>query len=224
MGPIRWWGQLVTTNGNKLQPGSVLVDPLLLDRLGISVGDPLVIGVKQFTVADSIDKEPDALASGIAFGPRVIMGLDDLSETDLLQPGVIVRWISRVKMAGTPSLSQIDGVIEQIREAYPDAGWRIRSRANAAQGLARNIDRFAAFPGFGRARLTDNRRGWHRQCGASLYFCAPVDHRELQVFGCSQLADRWHLFDADSVYRFDRHCHWCLFRSTGPLDPASGGA
>ena len=138
-------GQLVTTNGNKLQPGSVLVDPLLLDRLGISVGDPLVIGVKQFTVADSIDKEPDALASGIAFGPRVIMGLDDLSETDLLQPGVIVRWISRVKMAGTPSFSQIDEVIEQIREAYPDAGWRIRSRANAAQGLARNIDRFAAF-------------------------------------------------------------------------------
>nr|WP_321461542.1 FtsX-like permease family protein [uncultured Cohaesibacter sp.] len=138
-------GQLVTSHGKALAPGSILVDPLLLDRLDLSVGDALVIGVKQFTIADSIAKEPDALASGIAFGPRVIMGLDDLDATDLLQPGVIVRWITRLKMAGTPSLSRIDAVIEQIRETFPDAGWRIRSRANAAEGLARNIDRFAAF-------------------------------------------------------------------------------
>ncbi len=138
-------GQLVTTNGKSLAPGSIIVDPLLLDRLDLSVGDPLVIGVKQFTIADSIANEPDALASGLAFGPRVIMGLDDLGETNLLQPGVIVRWITRVKMEGSPSLAQIDRVIEQIREKFPDAGWRIRSRANAAEGLSRNIDRFAAF-------------------------------------------------------------------------------
>ena len=138
-------GQLVTTSGKSLAPGSIIVDPLLLDRLDLSVGDPLVIGVKQFTIADSIASEPDALASGLAFGPRVIMGLDDLGETNLLQPGVIVRWITRVKMEGSPSLAQIDRVIEQIREKFPDAGWRIRSRANAAEGLSRNIDRFAAF-------------------------------------------------------------------------------
>nr|WP_319514679.1 FtsX-like permease family protein [uncultured Cohaesibacter sp.] len=138
-------GDLVTTNGKTLAPGSLIVDPLLLDRLGLSVGDPLVIGVKQFTIADSIADEPDALASGIAFGPRVIMGLDDLQATDLLQPGVIVRWITRLKMDGDPSLSQVEAVIEQIRAEFPDAGWRIRSRADAAQGLKRNIDRFAAF-------------------------------------------------------------------------------
>nr|WP_321524172.1 FtsX-like permease family protein [uncultured Cohaesibacter sp.] len=138
-------GTLVTTNGHPLAPGSVIVDPLLLERLGLAVGDPLVIGVRHFTIADSIVDEPDALASGLAFGPRVIMGLGDLQTTDLLQPGVIMRWTTRIRMAGTPSLSQIDAVIAQIREKFPDAGWRIRSRANAAEGLARNIDRFAAF-------------------------------------------------------------------------------
>ncbi|WP_321336627.1 FtsX-like permease family protein [uncultured Cohaesibacter sp.] len=138
-------GDLVTTNGTPLAPGSLIVDPLLLDRLGLSVGDPLVIGVKQFTIADSIADEPDALASGIAFGPRVIMGLDDLQATDLLKPGVIVRWITRLKMDGDPSLADVEAVIEQVRQAFPDAGWRIRSRADAAQGLKRNIDRFAAF-------------------------------------------------------------------------------
>ena len=138
-------GTLTTKNGKKLSKDTVLVDQLLLERLGLSVGDPLMVGVKRFSIGDVIDREPDALATGVAFGPRLLMSLDDLEATDLLQPGAIVRWINRVAMDGTPDLAAVRAVIETIKEAYPDNGWRIRSRANAAQGLARNIERFAAF-------------------------------------------------------------------------------
>ncbi|WP_316858289.1 FtsX-like permease family protein [uncultured Cohaesibacter sp.] len=138
-------GTLETLNGKGLFEGGLVVDPLLLERLGLEVGDPLIIGVKQFIISDVISSEPDALASGMAFGPRVLMTLKGLDETNLLQPGVIVRWITRLKMTGAASLDDIDKAIAEIREAFPDAGWRVRSRANAAEGLSRSIDRFAAF-------------------------------------------------------------------------------
>ena len=138
-------GSLKTVGGEGLTRGEVLVDPVLLERLGLKTGDPLVIGVKTFTIGDEIAEEPDALATGMALGPRILMVLDDLEETELLQPGAIVRWIGRVAMAGEPDLDRVKGVIEEINQAWPDNGWRIQSRADAAQGLSRNIERFAAF-------------------------------------------------------------------------------
>ena len=138
-------GALKTDGGNQVAKDSLIVDPILLERLNLKVGDSISVGVKTFTIGDVIASEPDALATGMAIGPRLLMTLEDLNETDLLQPGAIVRWIGRVAMEGEPSLSQINAVISQIKEAYPDAGWRIQSRANAAQGLSRNIERFAAF-------------------------------------------------------------------------------
>ncbi|WP_373236779.1 ABC transporter permease [Cohaesibacter celericrescens] len=138
-------GSLDTKAGGKLSDGVVIADPLLLDRLELNVGDPLVVGVKTFTIGDVIANEPDALATGMALGPRLLMMQSDLQQTDLLQPGSIVRWINRIAMAGDPDLASVGAVVEQIKQAYPDNGWRIRSRAEAARGLARNIERFAAF-------------------------------------------------------------------------------
>ncbi|SNY90595.1 putative ABC transport system permease protein [Cohaesibacter sp. ES.047] len=138
-------GTLETRNNTALSDGEVLADPMLLERLGLSIGDDLVIGVKRFKIGDVVTFAPDELAGGVAFGPPVLMKLEDLDGTELLQPGAIVRWTTRLAMPGNPDLQAVNGVIEQIREAYPDNGWRVRSRANAAQGLSRNIERFAAF-------------------------------------------------------------------------------
>ena len=138
-------GALTTGDGATLSDDKLLVDPLLLERLDLKVGDPLVVGVKTFTIADVIATEPDALATGMAIGPRLLMSLEDLQQTDLLQPGAIVRWTGRLAMEGNPDLTDINNVITEIKQAYPDNGWRVRSRANAAEGLSRNIERFAAF-------------------------------------------------------------------------------
>lgn len=138
-------GSLKTEGGATLGDGGILVDPLLLQRLNLSVGDNLVLGKSTLPIRDVITFEPDALATGMAVGPRLLMNLSDLEVTGLVQPGSIVRWITRIKLADGNKLTDVQAAIQQIKTDFPDAGWRIQSRGNAAEGLSRNIERFAAF-------------------------------------------------------------------------------
>lgn len=131
--------------GTEDSDGGVLVAPLLLDRFGLAVGDQITIGTSTLTIAGNISSEPDALATGVGFGPRVLMNLDTLEKTELVQPGSIVRYTTRLKLDGDNSQARLQQIEADLKEAFPDAGWRIQSRGNAAEGLSRNIERFAAF-------------------------------------------------------------------------------
>ncbi|WP_417687561.1 ABC transporter permease [Roseibium sp.] len=122
-----------------------VVDPSLLARLGLAVGDTLSLGKATVRISDTIINEPDKLAGGMEFGPRLMLSQDAMPDTGLIQPGSLVRWRYRVKLDGSASDEALSRVIEQAGEEFPQAGWRIRSRANAAPGLQRNIDRFAQF-------------------------------------------------------------------------------
>ncbi|WP_372695203.1 ABC transporter permease [Immundisolibacter sp.] len=65
-------------------PGSVWVEPVLLDQLGIAVGQALDLGYARFTVAGVIAAEPDRVAGAFSIGPRVLMNLADLPSTRLV--------------------------------------------------------------------------------------------------------------------------------------------
>jgi putative ABC transport system permease protein len=122
----------------------ILADQILLSRLGISVGDKLSIGEGTFTVIGTIEAEPDRVSDGFLVGPRVLMSRDMLSTTALVQPGSLVEWTSRVRL---PDQSQtaLDSFTAKARAEFPEAGWRIRSRGNAAPALTRNVERFSQF-------------------------------------------------------------------------------
>lgn len=123
-----------------------LVEVPLMVRLGLAIGDEISVGTAKFTVAGVVRSEPDKVAGGVGFGPRLLIGEAALRETGLLQPGSLVRWHYRVKLA-----SQVDdeaglrALANGIETAHPDAAFETRSRANAAPSLKRNIDRFAQF-------------------------------------------------------------------------------
>ena len=51
-------------------------------------------------IAAVLKNEPDKLAGGIGFGPRVIISEAALRATGLVQPGSLVRWHYRVRRAG----------------------------------------------------------------------------------------------------------------------------
>ncbi len=123
----------------------VAVDPLLLARLDVAVGDVLSIGRADFRIGAAIAREPDRVGTGIDFGPRVMMSTAGLEATGLVQPGSLVRWTARVKLPEPASDAALAAFVECTKEAFPEAGWRIRSRENAARGFERNIDRFAEF-------------------------------------------------------------------------------
>ena len=122
-----------------------VVDLALLARLDVEVGDTLALGRSTVRITDVIATEPDKLAGGMEFGPRLMISDAAIGETDLVQPGSLVRWHYRVRMSPAPALGDIENVIEQVKAQQPDADWRIRSRANASPGLQRSIGRFAQF-------------------------------------------------------------------------------
>ena len=124
-------------------PGA-LAEPALMVRLGLEVGDRIKLGNEDLVVTGIIAAEPDKLVGGVGFGPRLMMTRDTLERTGLVRPGSLVHWHYRVRIAGARE-DRLDAVIQTAEAEFPKSGWEIRSRANAAPRLKRNIDRFAQF-------------------------------------------------------------------------------
>jgi len=120
------------------------VEEELLVRLGLEVGDTIALGRATIAISDTIVTEPDRLSDGLNFGPRVILSRAAVDATALVQPGSLVRFHYRVR-TDTANIDGLRAIIADAREKFPEAGWRIRSSANAAPGLQRNIGRLAQF-------------------------------------------------------------------------------
>lgn len=123
-----------------------VADPVLLERLALKPGAVLTVGNARFTIRAALTNEPDKLASGIGFGPRLIVSQEALRATGLLQPGSLVRWVYRLRLPSAgASDAAIRDVTAQARTELPEAGWEIRSRSNASPRLERNVERFTQF-------------------------------------------------------------------------------
>ena len=121
-----------------------VADETLLTRLNLKPGARLTIGGATIVIAAILRNEPDKLASGLAFGPRVIVSEEALRATGLLVPGSLVRWHYRLRLADG-SDQTANAVIESAKEKYPNAGWDIRTRTNATPTVERNVEHFTQF-------------------------------------------------------------------------------
>ncbi len=122
------------------------VDPALLARLNLKIGDRINLGNAAIELRAALRNEPDRLAGGIGFGPRVLIGDAALRATGLVQPGSLVRWLYRLRL---PAAASSDGAVATVRRAaeasLPDAGWEIRTRDKASPQLERSVERFTQF-------------------------------------------------------------------------------
>jgi putative ABC transport system permease protein len=123
----------------------IAVDPLLLGRLGLKIGDPLKIGNTKLHILASIKSEPDRISDGIVFGPRLLMSHEALASTGLIQPGSLITWKYRVKLAGDTRLQTAKAVVDDANTKFPDSGWRVRARDQAAGGAERFVERLQYF-------------------------------------------------------------------------------
>ena len=93
-----------------------------------------------------LQSEPDKLGGGLGFGPRLLVSQAALRATGLLQPGSVVRWHYRLRL---PRNNEGDAAARAVTAAaqtqLPEAGWEIRSRANASPALAQNVERFTQY-------------------------------------------------------------------------------
>ncbi|MBR1196350.1 FtsX-like permease family protein [Bradyrhizobium sp. AUGA SZCCT0240] len=122
------------------------VDSVLLARLDLKLGDRISIGNANYQIRSVVGAEPDKLAGNVGLGPRVLVSETSLRATGLLQPGSLVRWIYRLKLPDNAADERAaTQLIDSVRAALPEAGWWIRSRANASPQLERTISRFTQF-------------------------------------------------------------------------------
>ncbi|WP_407522248.1 ABC transporter permease [Methylobacterium oryzisoli] len=119
-------------------------DPALFARLDLKVGDRITVGSATIVLRAVLTNEPDKIANGIGFGPRLLTSEGALRASGLIQPGSLNRWIYRVQLAD-PSDARIEQVMAQARRTLPEAGWEVRSRLNADPRFSRSVERFTQF-------------------------------------------------------------------------------
>jgi putative ABC transport system permease protein len=123
-----------------------VADPALLARLDLKIGDTMTLGTSKLVITASLVTEPDRIAGGVGFGPRLMVSLEALRSSSLLQPGGLVRWSYRLMLpAGSTDDASLERISQAANKAFPEAGWDIRSRLNAETRFARNIERFTQF-------------------------------------------------------------------------------
>ena len=112
------------------------------NRLGLHLGDRFHIGNAELELRAILERQPDAVFGGLAFGPRVIVSQWGLAATGLIRPGALVNYEYRLKL---PSGVDPDSWTRGARAAFPDAGWQIRDASDASPGLQRFIERIGFF-------------------------------------------------------------------------------
>ena len=125
-------------------PGAA-VEPALLDRLHLRLGERFSVGNSEFTARAVLVSEPDRIGRGFALGPRVLARLDAVRATGLLASGSLHAETARIALAPGARLAS---TVAGLRGAFQGAGLDIRDRDDAAPGARRLIDRLEYFLGF----------------------------------------------------------------------------
>lgn len=120
----------------------VAVDPILLARLDAKLGDTLLIGNSRMQLRAKLVSEPDKLAGGVGFGPRVMMTRAALVAAGLVTPGTVVRHVTRVTLNGDVNDEEAKAFAKDAEAAFPQAGWEARTRDAVSPQFSRNLDRF----------------------------------------------------------------------------------
>jgi putative ABC transport system permease protein len=140
------YGRLETVPAQPLAtlvgPGRALVEEALLERLGLHVGDPLVVGDATLTIAGIVRKEPDRGASLFRLGPRILLDAATLERTGLVRHGSRVRHRTLLRLPAGDDAAAVRGA---LIGAIPDPAVRIASFDEAQPGLRRFFGQLSVY-------------------------------------------------------------------------------
>ncbi|WP_218191326.1 ABC transporter permease [Enhydrobacter aerosaccus] len=119
------------------------VEESALKRMNIALGDEVKVGEARLQVRAVIAREPDSGLSAFAsLGPRLMMPLAALGDSQLVQPGSLLTWQYRLKLS--PGRSD-KAMAETLKERFPDASWRIEDLDAAGGGIRFWLERLTQF-------------------------------------------------------------------------------
>jgi putative ABC transport system permease protein len=126
--------------GSKLC-GAAAEQPLL-DRLRLATGGILRLGGQNFRVAAVLRSEPDRISGGFSLGPHILISTRALPRTGLVQLGSLINYSYRIAFSRNDTTA---GFRSAAAAAFPDAGWEIRTRENAAPGILSFVQQVTMF-------------------------------------------------------------------------------
>lgn len=135
------------------------IEPILLEQLGLKLGDRLRIGEIELIAAAAIQSEPDGLSDRVTFGPRIFVTLDTFQATGLVKPGSLVRWRYALKLtpddasrsapdaAGDAARDRRDlaSFAAAVKRDHPEAGFTVRDRRDPSPQVTRTLERLRQF-------------------------------------------------------------------------------
>ncbi len=139
------WPLIGTATFDPPQPTTapgVAVERIVMDRLGLKPGDTVRLGDARLKLRGVLIDEPDRVSGLAVFGARALVSQANLNDAHLLQPGALANYHLRLTLpaGATPTRFAAD-----IRGAFPNTGWRIRTASDAAPGVVQFIDRTSLF-------------------------------------------------------------------------------
>ncbi len=123
---------------------TALVEQPLLDRLGLAVGDELLLGAVPFTIAGVIEREPDRAASFVTLGPRMMIDAGALEPTGFIGYGSRVRYRTLVRLPEGASTRVAHDALER---AIADPSVRVTAFDEARPGLRRFFSQLTTYLG-----------------------------------------------------------------------------
>ena len=125
---------------NDAECGAV-AEQTLLDRLHIDIGKTIRVGAQNFRIKAILQQEPDRISAGFSLGPHILIATAALPRTQLVQTGSLINYAYRVALRhGDPKSFKAKATAQ-----FPDAGWEIRTRDNAAPGIVSFVEQVTMF-------------------------------------------------------------------------------
>lgn len=116
-------------------PGEVWLDGRLFPTLGVELGDQVEVGYAKLTISRVLTSEPDRGGSMYDLGPRLLMRIEDVPATQVVQPGSRLSY--RLLLRGD------DGALDALKdelalEEDPNFWWRGIKESSPTIGSALN--------------------------------------------------------------------------------------
>jgi putative ABC transport system permease protein len=144
-----FYGELVTEPDAPLMTllgaDGAVVEPALLARLELEVGETLLLGGEAFTVRGTVTSEPDRVEVAFAAGPRVFLSQEGLARSGLTTMGGRIKHRALFK---APSTERTDALVAWMNAEIADNIWyRIETWSDGQQSIRRGLERTEIFLG-----------------------------------------------------------------------------
>ena len=119
-------------------PGEIWLDSRLFPALGVSLGEEVEVGMASLRIGGVLVAEPDRGGSMFDLGPRLLMNLQDVPATEVVQPGSRLSY--RMLLAGD------NDELEALKEALPlQPNYRWASIRESSSSIGNALDRAESF-------------------------------------------------------------------------------